>query len=691
MTDDSRPISFGGAIKALGDGKVGGYLVPFTSPDNPDLHGEYFDAQTDLMLDDYPLDNLRVLYHHGLDKSLGVKRIGRVVSYKLDDAGVWVEAQLEMRDEYERAIYELAQAGKLGWSSGALPQSVRTDGAHIKSWAIIEGSLTPTPAMPQKTQITTLKALDLEPSAEEDKSADDVPATDETKSYEEEEITTKENAKMDMEKLNMLKELVDALLAEGGMAMAGEDEMKEATEAGMVEPNVRTAKAVVKMIKGARPAAVAPTAQKSSDPEPSVKQSAPAYIPNYRAKARVNRLDPKDAAFLVHVTDEVERLSGRPQISRELRNEALKAVADDLVKGVEAGRLDVEEGVYRKALNVRTMKANELDHTTNTNFGAEWIPTTWGNQLWEKARAENLVLPTLQTFNMTSKTQYLPVESGDPTVYYVAESTDETNMNPSGSAIPDSKIGTAQKLFTAQKLAIRTAWSAEEDEDSIIAYAQNASRQSDVAFREKIDALLLNGDTATGANTNINQIDGTPTTGDYYLAINGLLKYPLVTATTNAVNSASYVDFIDGVKATIQTLGRDFMQKRDRMVFFCDPETHYKLAALPEYLTMDAFGDRATLLTGQVGVLLGVPVVVTPRMELANTAGKISATPANNTKGRLALVYRDYWYVGMRRNVTSYVARSMDGESYQLTMTTRMDMQQHSSADASSVLYNITV
>ena len=45
MTDTL--LAIGGAIKALGDGRVAGYLVRYTNATTPDLTGDYFDAGTD--------------------------------------------------------------------------------------------------------------------------------------------------------------------------------------------------------------------------------------------------------------------------------------------------------------------------------------------------------------------------------------------------------------------------------------------------------------------------------------------------------------------------------------------------------------------------------------------------------------------------------------------------------------------
>lgn len=148
-TDDTNVLlAFGGEIKALGDGKLGGYLVRFTDATRPDLTGDFFTPQTDFDIE--PGDRVSVYYNHGLDATLKRRRLG-VGTIKLDDAGVWVEAQLALRDEYEQAIYRMAEAGKLGWSSGTLPNLVEREpegkAARIITWPLgKDASLTPTPA-----------------------------------------------------------------------------------------------------------------------------------------------------------------------------------------------------------------------------------------------------------------------------------------------------------------------------------------------------------------------------------------------------------------------------------------------------------------------------------------------------------------------------------------------------------------
>lgn len=147
-------VVHGGQIKALGDGKLGGYLVTFTDPTRPDLEGDYFDVKTEFALVN---PKTSVYYQHGLDPSIGKGSIGQG-SLEKQDVGVWIDAQLAMRSEYEEAIYHLAEQGKLGWSSGTAPNLVSREKVgnayHITQWPLgVDASLTPTPAEPMNSAV----------------------------------------------------------------------------------------------------------------------------------------------------------------------------------------------------------------------------------------------------------------------------------------------------------------------------------------------------------------------------------------------------------------------------------------------------------------------------------------------------------------------------------------------------------
>jgi HK97 family phage major capsid protein len=149
----------GEAVKSLGGGRIGGYLVRFSGPDDPDLAGDFFTKDTDFG----PHQTSLVYYHHGQDGTLKRRLLDPAAKLRKDDFGVWVEAQLSMRDEYERWLLAEAEKGRLGWSSGTaghLTERVPVRGAHwIKSWPLgLDASLTPIPCEP-RARAVPLKSL----------------------------------------------------------------------------------------------------------------------------------------------------------------------------------------------------------------------------------------------------------------------------------------------------------------------------------------------------------------------------------------------------------------------------------------------------------------------------------------------------------------------------------------------------
>lgn len=165
MTDDTL-IYFGGECKALGDGKVGGYLVRFGTPETADVQGDYFTAATD-----YGLDvsvKTRTVYQHGIPRAhddlsrvLKGRRIG-VGTLSVVSDGVVIEAQLDTSKEPVRRVYERAVKGELGWSSGSVERLVERNEIkgkfEVVSWPIVEASLTPTPVEP-RNRAYALKSL----------------------------------------------------------------------------------------------------------------------------------------------------------------------------------------------------------------------------------------------------------------------------------------------------------------------------------------------------------------------------------------------------------------------------------------------------------------------------------------------------------------------------------------------------
>jgi HK97 family phage major capsid protein len=168
MEETDLLVYQGDEIKALGGKKFGGYLVRFSTENDPDLVGDYFTKETD-----FDLENGRgtsqTYFNHGMDKKMGRRKLGKATLI-VDDVGVWADHILSERDDYEKMVEELAEAGKLGWSSGTASHLVEREASgkanRITRWPLgLDASYTHTPAEPRNV-VMSLKSLIQHESAE---------------------------------------------------------------------------------------------------------------------------------------------------------------------------------------------------------------------------------------------------------------------------------------------------------------------------------------------------------------------------------------------------------------------------------------------------------------------------------------------------------------------------------------------
>jgi len=155
-------IGIGSELKASDDGHVDGYLVLFGNPDESDFDGDFFDQNTDYDINfENPHETKSTVYfHHGLDEFIGKKALGtkgHKADLKMDDVGVWIDAWLDLSDEYDRAVKRLidkrkkTSGRKTQWSSGVPAhlverEEVRPGVFRVKRWPLgKDASITPIP------------------------------------------------------------------------------------------------------------------------------------------------------------------------------------------------------------------------------------------------------------------------------------------------------------------------------------------------------------------------------------------------------------------------------------------------------------------------------------------------------------------------------------------------------------------
>ena len=182
-TDDLSEtlVTFGGEVKSLGDGRVGGVLVRFTSPDDPDLEDDFFDKETDYMFE-FPGVS-KGWFNHAQTKMN--KRLSHDVDLEMREFDIWAETILDERDKYEKYLLGLAEKGKLGWSSGTASHLIRREPVgkanHIAQWPLgLDASLTHIPAEARNVVVPLKSLSDKFLSIPEDDPIDEPEAVGET-------------------------------------------------------------------------------------------------------------------------------------------------------------------------------------------------------------------------------------------------------------------------------------------------------------------------------------------------------------------------------------------------------------------------------------------------------------------------------------------------------------------------------
>lgn len=756
--------ALGGTVKSINADTFELCMYKFTNADRPDLTGEYFDDNTDFVETDYPF-TCKLLYHHGLSEDIEIHPIGEIVSaerrpgdgiygrgvinfasrYKqyvktLNQPDVWKAEQYALADDYENLLKELMQRGKLAGSGGALPQSfIVDDDGRIKRWAAIEYSLTPAPAEPQYTKITSVKSLpsiSLRGLLDSAGKAGDVGTNSQDKQSNLSGVKTMDEAqlrKLIQEELaayfDAVKQTEDVEIPDDAMAAVADEAVEEMTEDKEEMKSLTREKVEAKVAEIAQ-ALIAKSVQSAFEKRARIAANVAAAASNGKKAAEANGRAPVNGMHSENTSKGFQSTSGgsNPRISV---GESLKYAhlsADDMMLGHEiiasqfndAQRSRMKSSEFLSEEYLRTMvgktlesvdkkpsrnpmdqlfiksvlKANEVDSTTNTGFGPEWVGQVWSTRIWEKARVlrvyEQMIAKGMMEVEIPqgASTTNISTESTDPTVYSYPQINDLDSTGRPSVELAITPFGTGTVALTPGTLGMASAYSVLLEEDSVIPILPQLTYQQDQKAQETIEQVIVNGDTATGANTNINLIDGTPGTGTsrpYYLASNGILKYPLVTATAlsrDANGSLSLDDF----RKTIALFAPQFQTRLDNLFWMVDPYVNVTALGLPELATDDVRRTNATITSGLIRDLFGITFFNEGFMLKANSAGKIPA--AGGTLGRFALVYAPYWAFGFKRQIKVETGYDVLAQTKILVTTMRFGIVNRG-RDAAAVTYNV--
>ena len=419
------------------------------------------------------------------------------------------------------------------------------------------------------------------------------------------------------------------------------------------------------------------------------------------------RFDPvrKDVEM---VREEQERLGEQVrqllEQQRQQQRESLQArSAGDRVR-VRGGKLDgfdlVDLAVMRSLMEAQTRRPQDYDpralqawresvtramDSTTAGAGGELVPKEEARQLWNDINVETSVASLFETVNMPTNPFDVPLQLGDVNWYPGTANLATTGTN----------LATAKQTLTAHELVGMVPWAYELDEDAVIAMMAEVRGTLLRNAAQVLDDVVLNADTSTTGNINQDGATLTSTTAGhahFLLGFDGLLHLPLVDNTTQANNHNAGVsdDMFNEIRSKLGKYG----VRPSELAFVVDVGTFIRAQSIAELRTLDKLGPQATVLTGQLGAVEGVPVIVSEQMKKASSSGKLSSTASNNTTGRLLVVNRTQWRKGFRRDLLIETERDIQKRQNVMVVSMRMAFAERTGARATAahtgLQYNIT-
>jgi HK97 family phage major capsid protein len=272
-----------------------------------------------------------------------------------------------------------------------------------------------------------------------------------------------------------------------------------------------------------------------------------------------------------------------------------------------------------------------------------------------------------------------PLEGADATAYRVAEPTGDTEAKFTAST-----PGTNKVTYDAEIFGIRALTSKFLEADSAVAILPYVTKKFVQAMVDGEEKAILDGDTdGTHQDSDI----GASTTAAV-TAWDGLRKKGLA-ETTQAITTTTSGN-LNLLRKSMTKWG---INPAD-LAFIVGVSSYGVLMSDSNLLTVDKMGPQATILSGQVGSIFGVPVIVSEWVrETLNASGVYDGI--TTTKTYALCVNKGEWAMGTRMALDVEADDSIYRETAQRVLVgfAREDFQCITSAttdDATSIGYNIT-
>ena len=571
MKDKVLHLNSAFSIKAADDQSV--YIEGYASTVDIDRHGDVVPTSVwEKGMTNYLKNPIILAYH---DHS---NPVGRMVEHKTDSKGLWIKARISTAAKQFQLIKDgILTAFSIGFR--VLDAEYKSDAEVflIKDLELVEISVVSVPAN-QNTLFDLSKAFD---------------TPEEYKRYKEQFATQGQSAKglecsteadrAITKEWNMNPEEIKQMLAQAAREAAeqatkaletrqkAEQEAKAAEAARQAEIDARVKAAVETHIQTGQSGAekllaeVEARFQKEADSQKSVLQGLEAAL---KEKAdELKAIQTSKMAFADKTDQE-----GTTYKERELAV-LLGKVAGKSIDATKFGRQLIEKKGPRSPAGLVESPASIWETEVSTNME-------------EEVRRKLVIAPLVRQVAMQTNVLRMPL---NPEASYATwvQNSDFGNANNNSSGATGTHA-LSEITLNAYKLATREYMAFEEEEDSILTLLPIVRDAMLRRMAKSIDKAMING-VASASDP-----------------IKGLAMYDATSAVT--IDSS-----VKATVANMRSLRKDLGAwglETTGLVYVVNTEVYYNLLDDESFLTVDKVGNQATLLTGQIGSIGNIPVLV---------------------------------------------------------------------------------
>lgn len=401
------------------------------------------------------------------------------------------------------------------------------------------------------------------------------------------------------------------------------------------------------------------------------------------------KLEEKDAK---HIDNEVIREdSSLEEEVKELRQQVKKNA--EKAEAYHNDKVTYEASISKSQYSATQLanlylyaKAKELpdsDALFNTEHTAKLKAVTTVDQflsnfsttIFEEMEQQLVIAPMLDRFEVDARTFRVPVadEDTDGDVAQFASGTFATGAYDATN-VPTSNQHTFGAVeYTPHKFMAATHLAKDEQEDTILPLMDFLRKSAARRMARAIDKAILRGDGSLSGFTASPTNAITAGTG-YQSVIKGIVTHANDISGLRVDTGASQQVAPADIASARANLGKYGLMLGDDLVFLTSIEGYNELIQTSDFRTVDKFGPNATYLTGAIGAVYGIPVVVTEFLDNAGSSDEHIG----------ALVYKPGFKIAERRAMQVESEYKPRTEVTAMYFSTRWDMKPLTTAGSAS-------